>query len=41
MDLQDKDKLKLMDLLTYHLAVKEAIKGRIEMKAKTYGQEIT
>lgn len=40
MDLQDKDKLKLMDLLTY-LAVKEAIKGRIEMKAKTYGQEIT
>ncbi|XP_057447666.1 chorismate mutase 1, chloroplastic isoform X2 [Lotus japonicus] len=34
---QDKD--KLMDLLTYP-EVEEAIKRRVEMKAKTYGQEV-
>lgn len=37
MTLQDKD--KLMDLLTYP-EVEEAIKRRVEMKAKTYGQEV-
>ncbi|KAF7820502.1 chorismate mutase 1, chloroplastic-like [Senna tora] len=34
---QDKD--KLMDMLTYP-EVEEAIKRRVEMKAKTYGQEV-
>ncbi|PNX80412.1 chorismate mutase, partial [Trifolium pratense] len=34
---QDKD--KLMELLTYP-EVEEAIKRRVEMKAKTYGQEV-
>ncbi|XP_052190126.1 chorismate mutase 1, chloroplastic-like [Diospyros lotus] len=34
------DKALLMDLLTYP-AVEEAIKRRVEMKAKTYGQEVT
>lgn len=37
-DLQDK--ARLMDLLTYPI-VEEAIKRRVEMKAKTYGQELT
>ncbi|EXB38040.1 Chorismate mutase [Morus notabilis] len=37
MCLQDKD--KLMALLTYP-SVEEAIKNRVEMKAKTYGQEM-
>lgn len=35
--MQDKD--KLMELLTYP-EVEEAIKRRVEMKAKTYGQEV-
>lgn len=35
--LQDKD--KLMTLLTF-TTVEEAIKKRVEMKAKTYGQEM-
>ncbi|KAE9449307.1 hypothetical protein C3L33_18790, partial [Rhododendron williamsianum] len=34
------DKARLMDLLTYPI-VEEAIKRRVEMKAKTYGQELT
>ncbi|XP_019442698.1 PREDICTED: chorismate mutase 1, chloroplastic-like [Lupinus angustifolius] len=33
------DKEKLMDMLTYP-EVEEAIKRRVEMKAKTYGQEV-
>ncbi|KAJ7971026.1 Chorismate mutase [Quillaja saponaria] len=33
------DKGKLMDLLTYP-AVEEAIKSRVKVKAKTYGQEV-
>ncbi|CAL0313904.1 unnamed protein product [Lupinus luteus] len=32
-------KEKLMDMLTYP-KVEEAIKRRVEMKAKTYGQEV-
>ncbi|XP_022850746.1 chorismate mutase 1, chloroplastic-like [Olea europaea var. sylvestris] len=35
---QDKD--QLMDLLTYPI-VEEAIKKRVEMKTRTYGQEVT
>ncbi|KAK3212616.1 hypothetical protein Dsin_017322 [Dipteronia sinensis] len=35
---QDRD--KLMEMLTYP-AVEEAIKQRVEMKARTYGQEVT
>ncbi|KAL6960808.1 Chorismate mutase 1-like protein [Sarracenia purpurea var. burkii] len=34
------DRAQLMDLLTFP-AVEEAIKRRVEMKAKTYGQEVT
>ena len=34
------DRTQLMDLLTYP-AVEEAIKRRVETKAKTYGQEVT
>ncbi|GFY84882.1 chorismate mutase 1 [Actinidia rufa] len=34
------DRTQLMDLLTYP-AVEEAIKRRVETKAKTYGQELT
>lgn len=35
---QDKD--QLMDLITYPI-VEEAIKKRVEMKTRTYGQEVT
>jgi hypothetical protein len=34
------DRQRLMDMLTYP-KVEEAIKRRVEMKAKTYGQEVT
>ncbi|CAL5369850.1 unnamed protein product [Camellia sinensis] len=34
------DRTRLMDLLTYP-TVEEAIKRRVEMKAKTYGKEVT
>ncbi|CAL0334965.1 unnamed protein product [Lupinus luteus] len=34
-----KGKEKLMDMLTYP-EVEEAIKRRVDMKAKTYGQEV-
>ncbi|KAK6129211.1 hypothetical protein DH2020_037041 [Rehmannia glutinosa] len=34
------DRARLMDLLTYP-AVEEAIKNRVEMKTRTYGQELT
>ncbi|KAL2240385.1 chorismate mutase 1, chloroplastic-like [Sesamum indicum] len=34
------DRTRLMDLLTYP-AVEEAIKQRVEMKTRTYGQEVT
>lgn len=34
------DRQRLMDILTYP-KVEEAIKRRVEMKAKTYGQEVT
>lgn len=37
-NLQDKD--KLMSMLTYP-TVEEAIKRRVEMKARAYGQEVT
>ncbi|KAL5723021.1 chorismate mutase [Ranunculus cassubicifolius] len=33
------DSIQLMNLLTYE-AVEEAVKNRVEMKAKTYGQEV-
>ncbi|KAM7266605.1 hypothetical protein ACFE04_004502 [Oxalis oulophora] len=34
------DKVKLMEMLTYP-AVEDAVKKRVEMKAMTYGQEVT
>jgi chorismate mutase len=34
------DRKKLMDMLTYS-EVEEAIRKRVEMKAKTYAQEVT
>lgn len=34
------DSAKLMDLLTYS-SVEETVKQRVEMKTRTYGQEVT
>jgi len=38
--IKGQDRQRLMDMLTYP-KVEEAIKRRVEMKAKTYGQEVT
>ncbi|PIM98013.1 Chorismate mutase [Handroanthus impetiginosus] len=38
--IKTQDRARLMDLLTYP-AVEEAIKKRVEMKTRTYGQEVT